>query len=62
MSVMVVESTDLGTPYQCPMCRRLFYFDNDYTRHKCSARERKIKNLNRKIMALENIKVRRKRK
>jgi len=22
-------------PFQCPVCTRLFYFDNDYIRHKC---------------------------
>lgn len=42
MSLTLVESAELGTPYQCPLCMRLFYFDNDYIRHKCVARHRKI--------------------
>ena len=37
MSVTIVNSTDLETQYQCPLCRRLFYFDNDYIKHKCVA-------------------------
>lgn len=37
MSVMVVNSADLGNPYECPLCWRLFYFENDYVKHKCSA-------------------------
>ena len=61
MSITVIDSTNLGTPYQCPLCMRLFYFDNDYTKHRCVARGRKI-NLSNKIVKLENIKIRRKKK
>ena len=61
MSITITESTELGTPYECPMCRRLFYFENDYVKHKCIAKSRKL-NLSRKIINLEEIKVRRQRK
>ncbi|MBS3167969.1 hypothetical protein J4216_02510 [Candidatus Woesearchaeota archaeon] len=37
MSVTIVESTNLGTPFQCPLCRRFFYFEQDYIKHKCAA-------------------------
>ena len=43
MSVMVVNSDDLGTPFQCPLCRRLFYFDHDYVKHKCIAKSRRMR-------------------
>ena len=26
-------------PFQCPVCTRLFYFDNDYIKHKCIAKK-----------------------
>ena len=42
MSITVVESTELAAPYECPLCRRLFYFENDYVKHKCVARKNKI--------------------
>ena len=37
MGITLVNSADLGTPFQCPLCRRIFYFDNDYIKHKCIA-------------------------
>ena len=43
MSVTVLESNQLGNPYECPLCWRLFYFENDYVKHKCAAKKRKIK-------------------
>ena len=42
MSVTIVNSNDLGNPYECPLCRRLFYFEGDYVKHKCSARRKKL--------------------
>ena len=47
MSITIMDSIDLGIPYECPMCRRLFYFENDYVKHKCVAKYRKI-NLGKK--------------
>ncbi len=43
MTITVVESGELSVTYQCPLCRRLFYFDNDYIRHKCIAKRKKLK-------------------
>lgn len=37
MSLTIVNSSDLGTPYECPLCRRMFYFEGDYVNHKCIA-------------------------
>lgn len=37
MTVTVVNSMEIESTYQCPLCRRLFYFDNDYIKHKCIA-------------------------
>ncbi len=35
MTITIVNSTDLSTPFQCPVCMGLFYFEQDYTKHKC---------------------------
>ncbi len=42
MSVTIVNSNDLGNPYECPLCRRLFYYEGDYVKHKCIARRKKL--------------------
>ncbi len=40
MSLMVIEnSSTLGTPFECPICAGIFYFDNDYIKHKCKRRK-----------------------
>ncbi len=35
MTVTIVDSHDLTNPFQCPICMGLFYFENDYVKHKC---------------------------
>ena len=42
MTVTILEANQLGNPYECPLCWRLFYFENDYVKHKCAARKLKI--------------------
>ena len=43
MSLTLVETEQLSNPFQCPLCWRLFYFENDYANHKCIASKSKIK-------------------
>ena len=35
MAITIVDSHDLTNPFQCPICMGLFYFENDYVKHKC---------------------------
>jgi len=35
MGITIVESGSLTTPFECPICMGIFYFDNDYVKHKC---------------------------
>lgn len=42
MTVTIVNSTQLGATFQCPLCRRLFYFDTDYIKHKCIALKKRF--------------------
>jgi len=48
MTALVINSNDLGTPYQCPLCWRLFYFEGDYVKHKCIASKLKFDNKGKK--------------
>jgi len=43
MAITIVESADLNVTYQCPLCKRFFYFDNDYIKHKCAAKRKKLR-------------------
>ena len=43
MTTVVESQIMLERPHQCPLCRRLFYFDNDYVNHKCVAKGEKLR-------------------
>jgi len=41
MSATIIEdSSSLGIPFECPVCLGIFYFDNDYIKHKCRRKKR----------------------
>ena len=39
----ITEAPVDARPFQCPLCMRFFYFDQDYIKHKCVAKRNKIK-------------------
>ncbi len=55
----MIDAATLQNPYECPLCRRFFYFEGDYVKHKCSAAKarRKIKMSKMNTLHSEKIKV-----